>query len=87
MCCRSLRRQRKQEYYERERKKERERNLREQEEIFLAEKKKILEASANEGKNEGLIEKIKETIFEEPTVEEIKQLEQEPKPLVQKKIE
>ena len=53
----------------------------------MAEKKKILEASANEGKNEGLIEKIKETIFEEPTVEEIKQLEQEPKPLVQKKIE
>lgn len=82
-CCRSLRKQRKQEYYDRERRKERERRLQEYQENVSAEKKKIDDASAEEANEKDTME----TVIEQPSAEEIQQLAEDPKPLAQKKVE
>merc|ERR1711936_304993 len=87
----SQRRQKRKEYYEQERRRERERKIREQEAIFFAEKQKILGTTTNNDITENAANEvsceIKQTEFEQPTVEEIKQLEEKPKPLIEKKME
>ena len=77
LCCRNLRRQRKQEYQERLRRRERERSLRDWEDNVRKEKMKIKEYDLKE----------EQTIMEEPTPEQKEELEDSPKPLAQKKTE
>ena len=77
LFCRNLRRQRKQEYQERLRRKERERSLRDWEDNIRKEKMKIKEDDLKEDK----------TSVEEHTAEQKDELEDGPKPLAQKKTE
>jgi hypothetical protein len=71
---------------------ERERKMMEQMMMLLQQKQKVLELQAKTMKEEKIAESIdfkvndiKETTFESPTEEEIKQLQQEPKDLNDKK--
>ena len=71
---------------------ERERKMMEQQMMLLQQKQKLLELQTKTMKEENVatsidfkVNDIKETTFESPTVEEIKQLQQEPKTLDEKK--
>ena len=71
---------------------ERERRMMEQQMMLLQQKQKLLELQAKTMKDEKVatsidfkLNDIKETTFESPTEEEIKQLQQEPKTLDEKK--
>ena len=71
---------------------ERERKMMEQQMMLLQQKQKLLELKAKTMQEEKVATSIdfklndmKETTFESPTEEEIKQLQQEPKPLDEKK--
>ena len=76
-CCRNLRRQRKQEYQERLRRRERERFLREWEDNIRKEKMHIKEDDC----------KKDQTLIEGSTAEQKEELEESPKPLAQKKTD
>ena len=71
---------------------ERERQMIEQQMMLLQQKQKLLELQAKTMKDETVatsidfkVNDIKETTFESPTEEEIKQLQQEPKIVDEKK--
>jgi hypothetical protein len=71
---------------------ERERKMMEQQMMLLQQKQKLLELQAKTMRDEKVatsidfkLNDIKETTFESPTEEEIKQLQQEPKTLDEKK--
>ena len=92
---RSQRKRKREEQQESERKMEREKKMMEQQMMLLQQKQKLLEMQAQcmqeERRGAGgtsvdfKVNDVKETTFESPTEEEIKQLMEKPRPLGEKK--